>query len=283
MDKYLLLRLLDDADVRKKILQLIEERKIFSEPPVPVEKNFSAPLSLTENFSRSDEVLRLKENLRSLDAEKASALKRATAAETSLTQARQRATKFQRDAETWKQYYEDAKSQAETYRRQLTDAQKKISQLESAVDELTAQLQQNFSRGQELFQKYQRVGSHARQILGTGVFVHDDFTSFICGGAQTDSLEKIWNVMSECVSSGRQQDVDILWEIFEYCLTLVNASKSGAGFSVLPVNVGDRFDSDIHREGADSRAQGRIVKIYLRGFRNDYNGRVVEKSIVQVG
>lgn len=335
MDKNLLLDLLDDVDVQRKIFRLVDGHKTFAantatveeissrleESSQPPEQKNSSP----ENFSRTDEVQRLKGQLRTLADEKSDALKRATTAESqleslrtensllknslakvqqqvkdlnrqiqttqyensrlsnSLSQAQRQAKNFKAERDSKQILLEESERQTETYWQQLTDAQKEISRLESSVDELNAQLQQNFSRGRELFQKYQRVGLHARQILGTGVFVRNDFTSFICGGAQVDSLEKIWAVMSECVSGGRQSDVDILREIFEYCLELVNASRTQATYSILPVNVGDRFDSDFHSEGADSRAQGRIVKIYLRGFRNDYNGRVVRKSIVQVG
>ena len=106
--------------------------------------------------------------------------------------------------------------------------------------------------------------------------------SFICGGAQSNSLEKIWDVLRECVISGKQQDAEILWEVFEYCLELVNSSKAQPGYSILPVKEGDRFDFELHSEGSNSRAQGRISNIYLRGYRNDYNGKIIRKSIVQV-
>ena len=80
----------------------------------------------------------------------------------------------------------------------------------------------------------------------------------------------------------RQQDAEILGEIFEYCLELVNASKAQASYSILPVNVGDRFDSDVHIEAPGSRAQGTVAAVYLPGYRNDYSGKIIRKSIVQV-
>ncbi len=269
MDKYELIYLLDDPEVREKILSVVNKRETSATP-----QNF---------FRANDDVRRLKEQLRSVESELETLRAENSRLNNSLTQTQQRATKFQRDADTWKNSYDDAKRQAETYRQKFDDAQEKISRLENSVDELKIKLRDGFARGQELFQKYQRVGAHARQILGTSVFVRDDFTSFICGGAQTDSLEKIWDVLKSCVMSGNQNDAEILWEIFEYCLELVNASKSGKGFSILSVNVGDRFDSDIHSEGGAGRAQGKISVVCLPGFRNDYNGRIIRKSIVQVG
>ena len=66
-----------------------------------------------------------------------------------------------------------------------------ITILQEKIDQLRKELAQRFERGWELFQQYQNVSTHARQILKAGVFTHDDFMSFICGGAQTNSLEAI--------------------------------------------------------------------------------------------
>ena len=275
MTKHELLYLLDDPDVREKILSLVNKRETSSTP-----QNL---------FRADDDARRLKDQLRARDAEISSATRRANDAESqlatlrgeilqlknSLSQVRQQSTQLQREAD-------DADRRAENYRRQLNDANEKISQLESSVDNLNAQLKQGFARGRELFEKYRQVNAHARQLLSTGVFVRDDFTSFVCGGAQSESLEKIWDVLKGCVLNGQRQDAEILWQVFEYCLELVNSSRAQAGFSVLPVKVGDRFDADIHSEGLNSRAQGKISVVCLPGFRNDYNGRVVRKSIVQV-
>ena len=166
--------------------------------------------------------------------------------------------------------------------KQNTEAVFLMESLEqSTISDLEEQLQQRFARGWQLFQKYQSVGAHARQLL-QGVFTHDNFMSFICGGAQSESLETLWDVLRECVMNNRPQDAETLSEVFEYCLELVNSTKAQAGYSILPVNPGDRFDSDLHSEGPNSRAQGKISNVYLPGFRNDYNRRIIRKSIVQV-
>lgn len=260
MYKYELLRLLEDSDVQEKIL------KIVSEP----EEKF--PMYNADKISK-------------LETEKDSALQRATTAErqleilrgenmrlrNSLSQSEQRVKNLQREADNLQRDYQS----------ELETAQKKISLLENSISELKWQNEQRFARGWELFQKYQRVGSHARQLL-QGVFPHENFTSFICGGAQVNSLETLWDVLRECVMNHRQQDAEILWEVFEYCLELVNSSKAQASYSVLPVNVGERFDSDIHSEAPGSRAQGKISAVCLPGYRNDYSGKIIKKSIVQV-
>ena len=68
------------------------------------------------------------------------------------------------------------------------------------------------------------VNAHSRQILKAGVFTRDDnFMSFICGGAQTNSLETLWEVIKECIMSEQQQDAEILidWDSsFNSCINL---------------------------------------------------------------
>ena len=206
----------------------------------------------------------------------------------SLSQSEQTARALQDKLNEWQQTFDRERRRAQSLQRDLDDARDKISRLENSVtrlresvDKLNAQLKTRFARGWELYQNYQRVGAHARQLL-QGVFPREDFTSFICGGAQSDKLDTLWDVLRECVMGGRQEDAEILWEVFEYCIELVNAANEHTSYSILPVKVGDRFDSDVHSEAPGSRAQGRIANIFLPGYQNDYNGRVARKSIVQV-
>jgi len=345
MYKHELMRLLDDDDVRRKILSIVdappaEPEEISAAPPTVEDDNQipDEPPTVDEKiFALEDEIRNLKEQLQT-STQRADKIERQlnTSREenfrlrSSLAQNQQQAKKFQEDAVTWQNACEDARQRSQTLQRELDNtqgknsrlenslsqseqtaralqdklnewqktfnrehqraqdlqhdfdaAQDRISRLQGIVDTQEAEIQKRFARGWELFQNYRRVGSHARQLL-RGVFPHDDFTSFICGGAQTNSLETLWDVLRECIMNGRQEDAEILWEVFEYCIELVNASKAQAGYSVLPVNVGDRFDSDVHSEGPGSRAQGKISNVCLPGYQNDYNGRIIRKSVVQV-
>ena len=258
MSKDELLNLLDDKDVRRKIF------KIIGASNDELEEKISALEK--ENF-------RLQNELHTLE-EKNSALNQFDSLRKENFYLKNTLSKAQ-------QQNKNLQSDLENYQRELDVAQNKISRLRNSVDELHAQLENNFGRGRELFQNYQRVGANTRQLL-KGVFPREDFMSFICGGAQTNSLETLWDVLRDCIMSGNRQDSEILREIFEYCLELVNSSKVKASYSILPVKVGDRFDSDFHTEAPNSRAQGKISAVYLPGYKNDYNGCIIKKSIVQV-
>lgn len=252
MTKYELLRWLDEPEVRRKILEIVAEPKPQEEIPKPVDE---------------EKLSRLLQRVKDLEQQ-------LQTAQFKNSQLEKSARSLQDKLKDWQETFAREQRRANNLQRELDDAQLKISDLE-------AQLQQRFARGWEIFQKYQTIGAHARQLL-QGVFTRENFTSFICGGAQTESLEKIWDVLRECLMNSRQHDAEILWAVFEYCLELVNSSRAQASYSILPVNIGDRFDSDLHTEAPGSRAQGKVARVYLPGFRNDYNRRIIRKSIVQV-
>lgn len=212
-----------------------------------------------------------------------------------LEETQQKSHNFQAECDKWNDAYRTEKRNADTLRARFQneiDSLKQENQrleqrkrsLEKANESLQSQVEERFSHGWELFEAYRNVSDHTKQILHNGVFTQEkNFMSFICGGAQTGSLEKLWDALKECIMYGQQNDAQILWDIFEYCIVLVNSSKTQAKYEVLPVNEGDRFDSDIHTEGPNSLAQGTVVNVYLPGYRNTYNGKIIKKSIVQVG
>lgn len=280
MTKYDMLKLLDDAGVQKKILQIVKEPPKSSEPVKPSEE-ISSPDD-AEKFTRlEEENFQLKSNLseaqrrvEDLEQQIQNAQFKISQLENFLSQSERSSKDLQSKLAEWQKTFTREQQRAKSLQQDLDAANQKIFDLEG-------QLQQRFAHGWELFQKYQTIGAHARQLL-QGVFTRDNFMSFICGGAQSESLEKIWDVLRECLMNSRQHDAEILWDVFEYSLELVNSSRAQVSYSILPVSDGDRFDSDLHTEAPGSRAQGRVAQVYLPGFRNDYNRRIIRKSIVQV-
>ena len=266
MTKYELLRLFDEVEVQRKILQIVKESKIFSEPVKPLEE-ISPPATDEKLLQLEKSLLQAQQRVKDLEQQIQNAQYRNSQLETS-------SKELQRKLTDWQKTFTSEQKRAKNLQQELDAANQKISELQE-------QLQQRFARGWEIFKKYQSVGAHSRQLL-QGVFTRENFMSFICGGAQSESLEKIWDVLRECIMNSRQHDAEILWEVFEYCLELVNSVRTQVSYSILSVNIGERFDSEFHTEAPGSRAQGKIAQIYLPGFCNDYNRRIIRKSIVQV-
>ena len=311
MNKNELLILLDDADVRGKILAIVNQQADDEHQPAETLQDDIETWQeeLIGEHQRKDE---LQAEVDTWKEKFNDERLRAEVLQRELKNERKKTDKIQREVDTWKEKFNAERKRAErlktdgdvwikqyeyqqgrtnelqgkleTWIKKFNDENDRADKLQEELDAAEDKLRtlEDFAHGLEFFKKYQGVGSHARQLL-KGVFTRsNNFMSFICGGAQVDSLENIWDVWRECVMTDKQEDAEILGEVFMYCLELVNASKVQASYSILPVKVGDRFDSDIHVEGPGSLAQGRISAVYLPGYRNNYNRRIIRKSIVQV-
>lgn len=168
------------------------------------------------------------------------------------------------------------------YRKSEDALKKENKRLKDENEEQAQALSQRFAEGWELFCAYQKVSSQSKRLL-SGVFVNpENFTSFICGGAQDRSLEIIWDIIKGCLSKGNTRDADILWDIFEYAVELVNSSKTERIYEIMDVKPGASFDLDVHALAAGSKAQGNIQEVYLLGYKNVYVGRIERKSIVSI-
>lgn len=258
MNKEELLNFLDDADIRQKILEIVAGEN-------PAEENLRDVVA--EKNSALAKISALEKNLRDVTNEKNSAQNQLQTARVEIYQLKSDLSK--------------AAQREKNYQAESVELEQQISRLQKSYSDLQKKFA-DFERGWRLFQDYQRVGAHARQILDSGVFPRNNFLAFICGGAQANSLEIIWDVVRDCALSGDNSDAKILWQIFEFCIELVNSSRAQASYQILPVQAGDRFDPDFQLEGPNSRSQGYISAVLIRGFQNNYNCRVIRKSIVQV-
>ena len=97
----------------------------------------------------------------------------------------------------------------------------KIS-VENQRDALKKQLAERFADGWEVYQKFLSLDASARK--SSGLFV-ENFMAFICRGAQMKRLDDIWEFALECKRAGKIDSAEILWNVFSYCVRLVNAAQ----------------------------------------------------------
>ena len=188
---------------------------------------------------------------------------------------------------------EEARGREQRLREQfnsaLTELQRKKNELEEANEELEEQLRQRFPEGWELYRRWENLRQSSRQRLDC-LCRRPGFMSFICGGAQDDALESIWDEMELCLREGAAEDLKYLRELFRYVMRLVNASKSEDVYAQDEEAAGQPYDLDRHTPDRSSRAQGRVTLVLLPGYRNLYmerldgagRVRMIRKSIVHV-
>lgn len=181
---------------------------------------------------------------------------------------RQHLEQVQREAAQARQERERAQGEAQSLRQEAEDADKALSQ--------------RFAEGWRLYQQYQQVSDYLRDLL-TGVFARPGFEAFIIGAAQERSLRPLWSATREALMKCRDESsANILWDIFQYSLSLVNQSRSDDVFVLEDVAVGDRYDIERHALTGGSRVQGTVRVVHLPGYRNVRTGDIVCKSLVEI-
>ena len=174
-----------------------------------------------------------------------------------------------------------AQDRADNLEKENEKFQKEMEAMQGKTVNLEKQLQMRFAEGWQLFEEYQHVSAHTKQLL-THVFAHPDFSSFICGGAKTESLEKIWEVMKEYELKEDKTDRTILEQLFKYFMKLVNQTYKTENFALIEPTVGDNFDYEIQSGDKTSKTQGSISCIRLFGYKNLYANKIVKKPLVHV-
>ena len=77
--------------------------------------------------------------------------------------------------------------------------------------------------------------------------------------------------------------METLWDIFVYSIELVNASQAQPLYEIMDTKVGEQYDTSVHTASDDSAAQGSVVEVLLRGYKNTFTNKIIKKSIVKAG
>ena len=153
--------------------------------------------------------------------------------------------------------------------------------VEDERDKFKQQLAERFADGWEIYQKFLSIDESARK--NSGLYTKN-FEAFICSGAQMKRLESIWESAIESKRAGRINDAEIFWNVFAYCVRLVNAAQGDNIIEILNTQIGERYETDKHStSGTSSSTQGVVREVILNGYRNNISRKIVKKSNVRVG
>jgi len=188
---------------------------------------------------------------------------------------------FKRKAETLQREKESAESQREEFKCKAETLQQEKESTESQCDDLKRQLAERFADGWEIYQKFLNLDISTRENSGMRT---ENFEAFICRGAQMKRLEDIWGATLENKRAGKITDAEILWEVFAYCVRLVNAAQGDNTIEILDTQIGEGYEPNKHSTNmTNSSTQGVVREIILTGYRNNISNKIVKKSNVRVG
>ena len=148
--------------------------------------------------------------------------------------------------------------------------------------ELAEKLRLSFERGQELFVAVQSLPESYTTYIGFEV-KFDDLESFIISSTMKQSvLERIWDAAKNAALSNDTSSFNVLWSYFEYACELFNKGREKDIFVIDSVSEGDSYVVHDYEAVQGSASRGNIQTIYIKGFKNAYNGDRLRKSCVRV-
>lgn len=148
--------------------------------------------------------------------------------------------------------------------------------------ELAEKLRLSFERGQELFAAVQSLPESYTKYIGFEV-KFDDLERFIISSTMKQSvLERIWDTAKNAALSNDTGSFNVLWAYFEYACELFNKGREKDIFVIDSVSEGDSYVVHDYEAVQGSASRGNIQTIYIKGFKNAYNGDRLRKSCVRV-
>ena len=162
------------------------------------------------------------------------------------------------------------------------ELEKECNRYKVQNQELAEKLRLSFERGQELYAAVQALPESYTKNIGFEV-KFDDLESFIISSTMKQSvLERIWDTAKNATLSNDTGSFNVLWAYFEYACELFNKGREKDIFVIDSVSEGDSYVVHDYEAVQGSASRGNIQTIYIKGFKNAYNGDRLRKSCVRV-
>jgi len=268
-------KVIEQTDIKK----VEDEREEFKRKAETLQQEKESAENQREEFKRKAETLQQEKE--SAENQREEFKRKAETLQQEKESAENQREEFKRKAETLQREKESAESQREEFKCKAETLQQEKESTESQCDDLKRQLAERFADGWEIYQKFLNLDISTRENSGMRT---ENFEAFICRGAQMKRLEDIWGATLENKRAGKITDAEILWEVFAYCVRLVNAAQGDNTIEILDTQIGEGYEPNKHSTNmTNSSTQGVVREIILTGYRNNISNKIVKKSNVRVG
>ena len=147
---------------------------------------------------------------------------------------------------------------------------------------LQEKLKLSFEKGQDLFAAVQALPESYTNYIGAEV-QFSDLESFIISSTMNQRvLERIWMSTKDAAVADDADSFKVLWGYFEYACELFNKGRGSEIIVIDTVEEGATYNVHDYDAVSGSAPRGDIQKIYIRGFKNVYEGKCVVKTLVRV-
>ncbi|MCM1227030.1 MAG: hypothetical protein NC320_06330 [Clostridium sp.] len=137
----------------------------------------------------------------------------------------------------------------------------------------------DYSESEKVYEAYCSLDSEILKSL-SNIISTVSVLHFIISAGQWRNIEALWKNISYRLDNTSAEEIERMTYIFEWLFNKYNEIYEE--YSILDVKPGDLFDSDFHSKGSKSAVTGEITEILLKGYKNNTNGKIMEKSIVRI-
>lgn len=134
---------------------------------------------------------------------------------------------------------------------------------------------------QNIFYVYKGLPNSMKASLN-GIFKQEKYENFLACGAQKANIDSLWEFIRNRVLNHRYEFLHELNEILCYFIEVYNAISETPTLEIQQVALKEAFDTARHIRTQDSKPSGWISQVYLVGYKNAINQKIIQKSIVRV-
>lgn len=266
MNKNLLLKLLEEDDIKQKILEIVndnsslestnfvyDEKVEFLEEEVIDLKNENSILSeqikeaLLTEMEKDKEIEELKEKCKNLNKKLQDTLK----------------------------LMDVEKQNNMLIYKNLTDKDEKFEKMVKNY----LQMEKKYLVLENIYLIYNNLPEDTKHELGE-VLKGDDVESFVFSGAQFDNIELLWDFIKDKIIQGETKEVESLEKIFDYFFKRFNSIYDEPLYELIEEN--ETYDSKLHTKISDSKTNNNIKEVLLKGYKNVNSLKVLKKSVVKI-
>lgn len=134
---------------------------------------------------------------------------------------------------------------------------------------------------QQMFNNYKNLPPDIKTSL-KGIFKAETYENFIACGCQRSNIDTLWEFIKNRTVNMELSHLTELNEIFVYFIELFNGVSSNPVLKIQDVAIGEAFDTAEHIRTKNGKSSGKIAEVYLAGYQNILNNKILNKAIVRV-
>lgn len=133
-----------------------------------------------------------------------------------------------------------------------------------------------------LYEKYLKLSANTKERL-SNIICSDNLIGFIVSCSDFKNLEELWDYNKSLIMSGsNNNELTVLKEVFDIFFKAYNSSSKNPRYAYDDTKENDLFDDDLHVKAKNSKVQGKISAVLLRGYRSAVTSNPIKKSVVMV-